>query len=50
MKRIPNGQIVKIKSSSLEKPAKTDKFDSTFDERERTYESRKPEPRFNEYR
>lgn len=49
-KVIKNDQITKIKAKNLEKPAKTTKYDSTIDERERSYESRKPEPRLTEYR
>ena len=45
-----NGQTVKIKAKDLEKPAKTEKYDSTLDERDRTYSTRKAEPRFSEYR
>lgn len=45
-----NQQIVKINAKDLQKPAKTEKYDSTIDERERNYETRKPEPRFSEYR
>lgn len=45
-----NGQTVNIKAKDLERPAKTSRFDSTLDERERNYEARKPEPRFHEYR
>lgn len=50
-KRIQNGQIDKIGSKSLERITHSeDRFDSTIDERERTYQTRKPEPRFSEYR
>lgn len=49
-KIIPNAQITKVKARDFEKPAHSDKFDSTLDERERTYQARKPEPRFSEYR
>lgn len=49
-KIIPNGQIINIKPQSLERPSKKEKYDSTIEERERTYETRKPEPRFSEYR
>ena len=45
-----NKQIDKISKRNLEKPPRLTKFDSTIDERERDYESRKPEPRFTEYR
>lgn len=45
-----NSQITKIKASNLEKLPDREKYDSTFAERERGYESRKPEPRFTEYR
>lgn len=45
-----NQQIDNITSEDLEKPARTVKYDSTLDERERTYQTRKPEPRFSEYR
>ena len=49
-KIIPNGQIIDIKAQNLERPSKKEKYDSTIEERERTYEARKPEPRFGEYR
>lgn len=49
-KIIPNGQIIDIKAKNLERPSKKEKYDSTLEERERTYEVRKPEPRFSEYR
>jgi len=45
-----NQQIDKITERSLQKPAKLKRFDSTIDERERTYQTSKPEPRFTEYR
>lgn len=45
-----NSQTVKIKPKDLEKPSKTEKYDSTLDERDRTYSTRKAEPRFTEYR
>jgi hypothetical protein len=46
-----NGQILEIKGRNLERyPKPSDKFDSTLEERERTYELHKPEPRFTEYR
>jgi len=45
-----NGQIVKIKASNLQKPKKTTRYDSTVDERERTYDVSKAEPRLTEYR
>jgi len=45
-----NRQIDKITKQDLEKPAKTSRYDSTIEERERDYEARKPEPRFTEYR
>ncbi len=45
-----NKQTVMIKSKNLEKLSKNDKFDSTLDERERTYSANKAEPRFTEYR
>lgn len=48
---VKNSQIDMITASDLERPkTSSDKYDSTLEERERTYESRKPEPRFNEYR
>lgn len=49
-KIIKNGQITKIKAKDLERPAPTEQFDSTLDERDRTYQPRKAEPRFGEYR
>lgn len=49
-KIIPNGQIINIQAKNLERPSKKEKYDSTVEERDRTYETRKPEPRFNEYR
>lgn len=45
-----NDQIVEINARSLEKPAKKTKYDSTIDDRQRTYEGRKAEPRLTEYR
>lgn len=45
-----NQQIDKITKRDLERPAKLTKFDSTIDERLRGYQTRKPEPRFSEYR
>ncbi len=46
-----NSQTVKIQSANLERATKRgERFDSTLDERERTYQARKPEPRFSEYR
>ncbi len=50
MEKTRNEQITKITSKNLEKPAKTEKYDSTIEERERTHMTRKPEPRFSEYR
>lgn len=47
---IKNGQITKITAKNLERLSKSTKYDSTLDERERNYESRKPEPRLTEYR
>ncbi len=47
---IKNAQITKITAKNLERPSKTAKYDSTIDERQRAYESRKPEPRLTEYR
>jgi hypothetical protein len=49
-KIIPNGQIINIKAQNLERPSKKEKYDSTIEERDRAYETRKPEPRFGEYR
>jgi hypothetical protein len=49
-KIIKNDQITKIKAKNLERLSKSDKFDSTLDERERTYQPSKAEPRFTEYR
>ncbi len=50
-KVIKNDQITEIQGKDLERPYKaTSKYDSTIDERQRTYESRKPEPRLSEYR
>ncbi len=45
-----NRQSVKITPKDLEKPAKSEKYDSTLDERDRTYSTQKAEPRFSEYR
>lgn len=45
-----NSQAVEIKSKDLEKPSRSKRFDSTLDERERTYSNQKSEPRFSEYR
>ncbi len=45
-----NKQIDKITAQDLQKPAKTERYDSTIDERDRTCMARKPEPRFGEYR
>jgi hypothetical protein len=45
-----NSQTVKIKAKDLERPARTEKYDSTIDERDRTYSTSKAEPRFTEYR
>jgi hypothetical protein len=45
-----NSQTVMIKPHNLERLSKRDKYDSTLDERERTYSTHKPEPRFTEYR
>lgn len=45
-----NSQITKITARNLQKLPDREKYDSTFEERERGYESRKPEPRFGEYR
>ena len=45
-----NKQIDKITAKNLQKPSKTEKFDSTIDERDRSSMSRKPEPRQGEYR
>jgi hypothetical protein len=50
MAKVANKQDVKIKSKDLEKPVKTEKYDSTIEERSRGYEGRKAEPRFSEYR
>ncbi len=49
-KIISNSQIDKISAKDLQKPAKSSRYDSTLDERLRNYETRKPEPRFSEYR
>ena len=49
-KIIKNDQIVKINAKNLERPAKTTKYDSTIEERDRNHMTRKPEPRFSEYR
>jgi hypothetical protein len=50
-KIIKNSQISKISTKDLDKPnISTNRFDSTVDERSRNYETRKPEPRFTEYR
>lgn len=50
-KFVRNSQIDKISGRNLERITRSsDKFDSTIDERERTYQTRKPEPRFSEYR
>ena len=46
-----NSQTVQITAANLERPSKRGKrFDSTLDERERTYQNSKAEPRFGEYR
>ena len=45
-----NQQIDKITAKDLQKPAKTEKYDSTIDERDRSAMTRKPEPRFGEFR
>lgn len=45
-----NSQILDIKSSDLEKLPHRQRFDSTLEERERTYQDSKPEPRLKEYR
>jgi len=45
-----NSQTVIIKPHNLEKLSKREKYDSTLDERDRTYSTQKAEPRFNEYR
>jgi hypothetical protein len=50
MGKVRNTQDVKISSKDLEKPAKTEKYDSTIEERSRGYPGRKAEPRFSEYR
>ena len=47
---IRNSQTVNIKAHDLERPSKSKRFDSTIDERERTYDTHKAEPRFSEYR
>lgn len=50
-KLVRNKQVDKINAKDLEKPkTSSNKYDSTVEERERTYETRKPEPRFTEYR
>lgn len=50
-KIIKNDQILEIKPENLERLTdKSDRYDSTIDERDRTYQTRKPEPRFTEYR
>lgn len=50
MENVRDTQISKIKPKNLERRSKSDKFDSTLDERQRTYETHKPQPRFSEYR
>ena len=45
-----NSQTVNINEHDLEKPSKREKYDSTLDERDRTYSTQKAEPRYNEYR
>jgi len=45
-----NSQITKITKRNLERLPDREKYDSTFEERERGYQARKPEPRFTEYR
>jgi len=45
-----NGQTVVIKAHNLEKLSKREKYDSTLDERDRTYSTHKAEPRLTEYR
>ncbi len=45
-----NKQIIHIKAKNLQKPARSEKFDSTLDERERNYSASSPQPRFKEYR
>ena len=46
-----NVQTIKIKAKDLDRPyVHSDRFDSTLDERSRTYDLHKPEPRFTEYR
>jgi hypothetical protein len=45
-----NKQILKLEARDLERPAKSKKYDSTLDERERTYSERSREPRLTEYR
>lgn len=50
-RKVRNKQIDRISAKDLERPKiSSDKFDSTLDERERTYQTRKPEPRLTEYR
>lgn len=46
-----NSQTVNIKPQNLERIGRRgERFDSTLDERLRTYQCSKAEPRFNEYR
>ncbi len=45
-----NSQIIKLKAINLQKPAKTSRYDSTLEERERTQDVSKAEPRLTEYR
>lgn len=45
-----NSQITNITARNLQRLPDREKYDSTFEERERGYEARKPEPRFTEYR
>ena len=45
-----NQQTVNIKAKDLERPARSERFDSTIDDRDRGYPGRKAEPRYGEYR
>lgn len=50
-KFVRNEQIDRIDGHNLERITRSNKrYDSTVDERERNYQTRKPEPRFSEYR
>ena len=45
-----NKQILKITAKDLQKPARSEKFDSTLDERERNYSTASRDKRLTEYR